>query len=195
MELKLVLPVPISINKLYVNQFKYDKVLRRRVPTGGRVLSAAGEKQKKEIQKLTKSQMKNQKWDYDWTVDKNNFMYLDVFVYFSRRGRDSDNLYKLLNDSLEKVVFENDSRTLPRTQKILYDKKNPRVEVVLTPVDYKGIFDTPEEAVKFEERCMSCTRYLEGRCSILVDSLSGTIREEIGDLESPACQKYKLKRT
>lgn len=194
MELRLVLPVPISINSLYVNQFMYDHRLRRRVPTGGRVLSASGEKQKKDIQNLTREQMKVQNWDYEWTVDKNSFIYLDVDVYFARRGRDSDNLFKLLHDSLEKIVFDNDSRVLPRVQRILYDKDSPRVEVTLSPTKSRGIFKTPLEAEQFEGICKSCTRYLSGRCSILVDSLSATVRSEIGDVDNPICEKYKEKK-
>lgn len=194
MELNLTLPVPISINSLYVNQFKYDYYLKRRVPTGGRVLSSSGEKQKKDIQKIASEQVKLQNWDYAWTEDKNNFLYLDVNIFFARRGRDSDNVFKLLHDSLEKIVFDNDSRILPRVQKVLYDTENPRVEVSLSPVEYKGIFSGVKEMTSFEENCKSCTRYLKGRCSILVDSIAGTVRSEIEDINNPICSKYVEKK-
>ena len=194
MKLQLVLPVPTSINALYINQFTYDPSIRRRIPTGGRILSKDGEKCKKEIQSQAKKQLKEQEWDYNWTADKNNFVYQDAVIYFSRRGRDDSNTYKLLNDSLEKIVYENDSRVLVRTQKILYDSKNPRIELTITPVDYVGIFKNQDEADGFEERCSGCSRYREGRCSILVDSLAGTIREEIQSLDIVSCEKYKNKK-
>lgn len=194
MKLQLVLPVPTSINALYINQFTYDPSIRRRVPTGGRILSKDGEKCKKEIQSQATKQLKEQEWDYDWTADKNSFLYQDAVIYFSRRGRDDNNVYKLLNDSLEKIIYENDSRVLVRTQKILYDSKNPRIELTLTPVDYVGIFKNQDEADAFELKCSGCSRYREGRCSILVDSLAGTIREEIQSLDVVSCEKYKNKK-
>lgn len=192
MELKLVLPVPISINKLYVNQYSFNPQSRRREPTGARVLSSAGQKRKDEIQFHTKQQMKNQEWDYEWT--KTGFLYQDAIFHFARRGTDDDNAYKLLKDSLEKICFDNDSRVLVRTQKIVYDSKNPRVEVTLIPVDFVGIFDSQVKADAFEDGCKGCTRYLDSRCSILVDSLAGTVREEIGSIDEPECVKYKEKK-
>ena len=189
MELKLVLPVPTSINALYMNQFSYNPATKKREMTGKRILSKAGEKRKKEIADATKEQMKNQDWDYEWT--KSNYLYQDAVIYFARRGSDDNNIYKLLNDTLEGIVYDNDSRVLVRTQHIMYDSKNPRVEVILTPVKYKGIFNSVEESEKFSSKCSNCTRFLNGRCSILVDSLNGTVREEVGNIKSPSCEKFK----
>lgn len=194
MQLKLLLPVPTSINALYINQWGYDHKLKRNAPTGAKILSKEGEKCKEQIQFHTQKQLEGQEWDYEWTVDKNNFMYMDVWIYFSRRGRDSDNIFKLLSDSLEKLVYDNDSRVLPRVQRVLYDTKNPRIQVEFSPVDYIGIFRNSEEIDEFESRCKTCTRYLDGRCSILNDSLIGTVREEIGDVDDPNCTAYKEKK-
>lgn len=195
MELKLVLPVPTSINKLYINEYVWNPRTRRREPSGRRILSKEGELCKKQIQFHAEKQLQNQEWDYEWTEDKNNFLFQDAHIYFSRRGRDDNNVYKLLNDSLEKIVYDNDSRVLVRTQKILYDKNNPRMELVLSPVDYKGIFNREEEAEEFKNNCKSCTRYLNGRCSILNDSLVGTVREEVDSSEDVLkCTKYKEKK-
>lgn len=191
MKLKLELPVPTSINALYVNQFVYNPKSRRREPTGAKILSKEGEDCKKEIQSMARSQMIGQKWYYEWSENKDNFMYMDVIIYFSRRGRDADNIFKLLNDSLEKLVYDNDSRILPRVQKILFDSKNPHIEVTFIPVGYKGIFANENEAIDFEENCKSCTRYRKGRCSILVDSLSGTVRKEVYPLIDYECKEYK----
>lgn len=193
MKLKLTLPVPTSINALYVNQYTFNPKSRRREPTGAKILSKEGELCKKQIQSDATKQLSEQEWDYEWTEDKNNFLYQDAVIYFSRRGRDADNISKLLNDSLEKIIYENDSRILPRTQKILYDKENPRIELILTPVDYVGVFENRDKADAFEDKCKGCTRYLEGRCSILVDSLAATVREEIETIDQ-VCMKYKEKK-
>lgn len=194
MKLELTLPVPTSINALYINQYKWNPFTRKSEPTGAKILSKEGELCKKQIQFHAEKQLSEQEWDYEWTVEKNNFLYQDAVIYFSRKGRDDNNVYKLLNDSLEKITYENDSRVLVRTQKILYDTKNPRIELTLYPVSYSGIFNTKEEASNFIGKCESCTRYLKGRCSILVDSLSATVREEVGDINNPVCEKYKEKK-
>lgn len=194
MKLELTLPVPTSINALYENQYVYNPKTRRREPTGAKVLSKAGELCKKQIQFHAEKQLSKQEWDYEWTEGKNNFLYQDANIYFSRRGRDDNNVYKLLNDSLEKICYDNDSRVLVRTQKILYDKTNPRMELTLTPVDYVGIFHDQPQADMFENKCKGCTRYLGGRCSILVDSIAGTVREEIGSISEPECSEFKQKK-
>ena len=191
MKLELVLPVPTSINALYINQFQYNPKTRQREMTGKRILSKVGTKRKEEIAFHAKQQMENQEWDYEWT--KTNFVYQDAVIHFARRGSDDNNIYKLLNDTLEGIAYDNDSRVLVRTQRIVYDSKNPRVEVTLTPVDFVGVFENKEEADKFEQKCVSCTRHLNGRCSILVDSLIGTVREEIGSINEPVCVKFKNK--
>ena len=191
MKLELTLPVPTSINALYINQFAYNPRTRKREMTGARILSKQGEEKKKEIATATLEQMKSQEWDYEWT--KENYLYQDAIIHFNRKGRDADNIYKLLNDTLEGIVYDNDSRVLVRTQRIVYDSKNPRVEVTLTPVEFVGIFKDQEEAQTFEDRCKGCTRYLNGRCSILVDSVAGTVREEVGSIYEPVCSAFKKK--
>lgn len=198
MQLKLTLPVPTSINALYINQYVFDYKIKRRVPSGGRILSKEGEKCKEQIQFHATKQIEDQEWDYKWTEDKNNFLYQDAVIYFSRRGRDDNNVYKLLNDSLEGIIYDNDSRVLVRTQKILFDKENPRIELTLSPVEYIGVFKNKKEASMFREGCVQgkgCTRYLEGRCSILNDSLSGTVREEIiMSKDIPVCTAKKERK-
>lgn len=203
MELKLVLPLPTSINKLYINEYnwKYNPKTRKkeRMPTGRRILSPEGRKVKARIQGEARVQLEQQldNWDYEWT--KENFCYQDALIVFTRRGSDDNNVYKLLNDSLENIVYDNDSRVLVRTQHIVYDPKNPRIELTLTPVDFVGIFKDKHSYDEFEARCefggeKGCSRYRNGRCSILKDSMSGTVREEIGDLNNPVCKEFKAKK-
>lgn len=190
MQLSLTLPVPTSLNKLYVSQYKFNPATKRREPTGARVLSKEGLHNKQLIQKYTKQQMKKQVWDYEFT--KTNYVYLDTVIYFPRKGRDDNNVYKILCDALEGIVYDNDSRVLIRTQRILYDNENPRVEVSVKPVDYIGIFDNKLVLEEFENRCKSCNRY--GRnCSILNKAKEGKIQEEISN--QYICSKYHEKST
>lgn len=187
MELRLKLPIPVSINELYVNQYKYNPKTKKNEPTGARVLSAKGKASKALIRKDTKQQMKKQTWDFEYT--KENYIYMDTVIYFNRKGRDDNNIYKLLCDSLEGIVYDNDSRVLIRTQKIMYDTDNPRVEVHIHPVDYVGIFDSQSEYEVFKSKCEGCKRY--GRnCSILKNAVDGRVQEEIVD---GVCSKFNTK--
>ncbi|MEK4427638.1 hypothetical protein MHB54_00110 [Paenibacillus sp. FSL M7-0802] len=185
MRLNLTLPLPVSINVLYINQYVWDARIRKRVPTGKRILSKEGEKVKKQIIVAASNQIKTQEWDYEFT--KVHYLYMDTLIYFNRKGRDDNNIYKLNNDALEKIVYDNDSRVLTRTQRILYDKKNPRVELTFTPVEYIGIFDNEETYIEFLENCKTCSRY-KRNCSILKAATEGYVQDEI---DEGNCFKYK----
>lgn len=190
MELRLTVPLPTSLNKLYVNQYRYNSKTRKNEPTGARVLSADGKKSKMLIQKATRNQMKKQEWDFEWT--KENYLYLDAVIYFNKKGRDDNNQYKLLCDALEGIVYDNDSRVLIRTQKIFYDAENPRMELYIHPVEYIGIFNNQDTLDKFEDTCKGCSRY--GRnCSILAKAKEGRIQEEI-DITGMKCSSFKSKK-
>lgn len=186
LEIKLILPLPVSINKLYINQYSWNPKTKTRIPTGKRIMSEEGKKIKKLIQLETIKQLQSQEWDYKWT--KTNYIYQDCYIYMNRAGRDDNNIFKLLNDSLEKIVYDNDSRVLTRTQRILIDSENPRVELIISQVPFRGIFDTEEQMKQFEEKCKTCKRY-KNNCSILKKAKEGRIQKEID--EDLNCIKYK----
>lgn len=203
MELTLVLPMPVSINKLYINEYNWQfnpkTKKKEKMPTGRRILSTDGRKVKARIQAEARMQLLKQveNWDYEWT--KENFVYQDAYITFARRGSDDNNIYKLLNDSLEGIIYDNDSRVLVRTQKIVYDPNNAHIVVKLKPVDFVGIFNDKEDREDFEARCEfgesnGCSKYRNGRCSILQDSINGTIREEVPDTNNPVCTAFKAKK-
>lgn len=182
----MTLPLPVSLNKLYINQYSFNPKTKSRQSTGKRILGEQGKKVKKEIQEQAREQLINSDWDYDFTLD--NYIYMDTIIYFNRKGRDDNNVYKLLCDALEKIVYENDSRVLIRTQKILYDKDNPRVEIEFSPVKYRGIFKDEETETLFESKCKTCNRY-KRNCSILREAKEGRVKEEISD--TYVCSEYK----
>ena len=206
MKIRLELPVPTSINKLYINEYGWmtnkKTGKKERVPTGRRILSKEGRKVKARIMGEARVQLEKQadNWDYEWT--KENFVYQDSKIVFARRGSDDNNIYKLLNDSLEGIIYDNDSKVLTRTQKITYNSKNPRIIVTVYPVDYVGIFDSQDEADEFKARCefggeFGCSRYRGGACSILKAVLDGTEREEV-DLTKGidlACDSFTPRKT
>ncbi|WP_240636872.1 hypothetical protein [Paenibacillus silvae] len=189
MKLYLKLPLPVSINDLYINQYTWNPKTKKRVPTGKRILSKEGEKVKKEIIEAATDQVSQQEWDYEYT--KTHYLYMDSIIYFNRKGRDDNNIYKLNNDALEKIAYDNDSRILTRTQRILYDKKNPRVELVFTPVEYIGIFDNEQIYGDFVKRCEGCSRY-KRNCSILKAAKEAFIQDEI---VNNVCSSFKEMRS
>ena len=189
MELKLSLPLPISINSLYMNKYVYNSNTQKKEPTSERILTQKGLTCKMQIQKATKQQMKKQAWDYTYT--DNNFIYIDTYIFFNRIGRDDDNIYKLLKDSLQGLVYENDSKALVRTQRVYFDTENPHIELIIYPVEFTGIFDNDIVLNNFESACKTCNRYSRN-CSILKAAKEGRIQEEI---ENFICSKYKEKST
>lgn len=191
MKLTLNLEVPTSLNQLYINEYKYNPKTRKYEPTPNRILSKEGQACKLRLMKYAKKQMVGQDWDYEFT--KTNYIYMDVVIYFSKKGRDDNNIYKILCDSLEKIAYENDSRVLIRTQRIYIDKNNPHIEVTLSPVEFVGVFDNIAQFKAFEENCKSCSNYRNGSCSVLKDSLENRIREELNEFK--ICQKFKLKKS
>jgi hypothetical protein len=191
LSLKLILPLPTSINDLYVNQYTWNVAKKMRVPTGAKVMSSQGEKVKKQIQEQATKQLTEQIWDYEYTKD--HYIFMDAIIYFNRLGRDDNNIYKLNNDALEKIVYDNDSRVLTRTQRIYYDKDNPRVELTFSKVNYIGIFDNQNELDDFENKCKNCIRYARN-CSILIAAKEARIQEEIVDKDCLKFKEIKIKK-
>jgi Holliday junction resolvase RusA-like endonuclease len=170
-----------------MNEYSYNPVSKKKEPTGKRILTQKGLICKKQIQKIVKQELKKQDWDYEYTNDR--FIYIDTYIFFQRTNMDDDNVYKLLKDSLQGLVYKNDSKALVRTQAVYFDTENPHVDVIIHPVDFIGIFDNQNHLDSFESVCKSCNRY--GRnCSILKSAKEGRIQEEIQNF---ICSKYKEK--
>ena len=165
-ELKLTLDLPASVNSIYgTNKF------------GGFYLKKKGKDYKTKMTKYIKEECKKQGWSK--TLD-NEFIYMDEIVYFNRKGRDSDNLKKLQQDCIteSESVWMDDALCLPRTNRIYIDKKNPRIEVVISKAPFVGVFDNQVHFESFREDCINCKRY-KNNCSILRELTEGRIREEV----------------
>ena len=140
-KLKLTLPLPMSVNHIY-GKGRYGNTFLK--PEG---------KQYKEVNiKYIRKEVKKQDWD---KLKEGEYCYLDEVVYMNKAGRDADNLKKLTQDTIteSKVVWVDDKYCLPRTNRIYIDKYNPRQEIVLTPTNTIGIFDTKEEYEEFLSCC------------------------------------------
>jgi len=110
--MKLTLPIPPSINHMYVGP-------KRAMNTEARAWFV-------EARLLLCVQVREQRWK----MTSATWLYADMKFYMpDRRRRDSHNTIKILLDVMEGQVYENDFYVMPRIQVVSYDKQNPRVEI------------------------------------------------------------------
>jgi crossover junction endodeoxyribonuclease RusA len=128
----------------------------------------------------------------DWEIEntRNIHHYMDCIFYFDRTDKDEQNYMKVLCDTLNGIAYIDDRNLLTRTHEVYYDSQNPRIEIIIHPVTYRGIFPTEIHMNKFEDKCKTCKRYARN-CSILNKAKEGRIQEEIdGEL---ICFKFNKK--
>lgn len=138
----------------------------------------------KDFEKYAKEQVKLQNWDIEKT--RNIHHYMDCIFYFDRTDKDSQNYFKVMSDVLNGIAYIDDKTILTRTHEQYYDAANPRIEMVIYPVEYRGIFPNEGKLNEFEQNCMNCKRY-KRNCSILNKAKEGRIQNEIEDF---VCSKF-----
>lgn len=107
----LTLPYPPSLNRLY------------RTVKGRMLLSSAGRAYKLECFCVAKQQnAKKLKGELIVKID----------AYRPRKTGDLDNVLKGLLDSIQGVCYENDSQIVEIFARRFDDKKNPRIEIILS---------------------------------------------------------------
>lgn len=183
-ELKLISPIPCSVNH-------YMKP--RPFLMGGRAQvtmyeTADAKQYKREFVTYVKEQAKLQ--GFHPSTNKFQHYYVECDFYFPRIDMDANNYWKLMFDAIteSQCVWIDDTQACERVNKILYDAKNPRIELRIFPVDYIGIFPNQEHLEHFKAKCIQCTRYKEGKCSLLNKAIEGRIQQEITGV---TCTKYK----
>lgn len=117
--LRLVLPMPPSVNHMYL-QSRWG---------GKRIRTKKAREWFDQAEKIVRNEILNQKWEP--TI--NQKIVLDVLTMFpDRRKRDTNNTAKALCDMLEHAgVYDNDRFALVRYIDYGVDRENPRVEVVI----------------------------------------------------------------
>lgn len=146
-------------------------------------------KYKKEFGEYIKKQIEQQKW-----VKINNkfqHYYVDCIFYFDRIDRDANNYFKCLLDCITdtKTIWEDDNVVCERVNKIVYDPKNPRIEIEIYPVDYIGIFNDRAELDIFKSNCSQCMKYKDGKCNLHNKAIEGRIQDNIKNL---ICNNFNL---
>ena len=189
--MKLVSPIGVSVNHyLRPRSFLIYKN-GKPVPQVTMYETKEAKDYKKKFIKHIKEQVKLQGWKK--SDDRFQKYYVDCTFFFPRIDMDSNNTYKLMLDSIteSEVCWIDDTQSCERTQGIFYDSQNPRILLEIRPVSFIGVFPTNEQLEIFKSNCITCSRYKDGRCSILVKSLEGRIIDEVKDL---VCDKFKLKK-
>lgn len=121
-KLLMNLPVPPSVNHMYIN-----------TRFGGKRLTSKAEDYIRISKALINQFVEEQNWA---KIDDHTWMYVDLVFYFpDRRVRDSHNCLKLLLDVMQDIVYKNDYHVMPRIQSVEYDKENPRVDILITHQD------------------------------------------------------------
>jgi len=111
--------VPPSVNAIYYN-----------TRGGGRRLTKVAEHYIRDARALINEAIYDQSWEMQ---KKGVWLYIDLVFYFpDRRRRDSHNCLKVLLDTLESIVYQDDMYVMPRIQSVEYDKEDPRVEMRVT---------------------------------------------------------------
>lgn len=189
-ELKLISPIPPSVNHYLAPRIYYDN--RTRQPRVMMYETSEAKKYKKAFTSYVKEQVRKQ----GWVMPENKFqqIYCDAIFYFDRIDNDSNNRWKVSLDSIteSQCVWIDDNIVCERTNAIFYDINNPRMEMTIHLVDRIGIFNTIDQFKQFEIKCASCSRYREGKCSILTKALEARIQSEvIKDNKEYICEKFK----
>ena len=111
--MKIILPYPPSLNRLY------------RSVNGGVKLSEVGRQYKKDVAKACLAQRVKS------TTEE---VAVHIHAYRPAKRGDLDNTLKALLDSIQGIAYENDSQIGEIHAKRFEDKKNPRVEITITPL-------------------------------------------------------------
>ncbi|AYB37677.1 RusA family crossover junction endodeoxyribonuclease [Brevibacillus laterosporus] len=187
---RLTSPMPPSVNHYLGYRAVPKKKKGRTVYIVVPYLTKEARDYKEMFSKYAMKQVKEQGWDIEKT--RNRHYYMDCVYYFPRIDMDEQNYPKCMSDALNGITYIDDNFILTRANRIYYDKKNPRVEIEISEVDYIGIFDNEKELIEFENKCKTCARY-KRNCSILKKAKEGRIQEEID--EGKNCIKFsRLKK-
>lgn len=119
MQIKLILPIPPSINACYAN--RNIKGMR------GRILTEEGRNWKN----LAGWEARVAAKQVGWEITKEKVV-IEVIAYWQdARKHDMNNTHKLLADAFEGILYENDNMVLMRDIDFSIDRKKPRLEVTI----------------------------------------------------------------
>lgn len=180
--LRLVSPIPPSVN----HYLSYRAIMRNGKPLAMSYKTREAVRYQQDFIKYVRKQVVEQKWRP--LRDKSQHYYVDAVFYFPRIDMDANNYWKCLLDAITEtgLIWFDDNVVCERVQKIEYDSDNPRIELIIRPVDYIGLFDNKSQMDRFESICIGCKRFRRN-CSILQKAKEGRAQKEI---INGVCTKY-----
>jgi crossover junction endodeoxyribonuclease RusA len=115
--LRLTIPIVPSVNHCY-----------RNVTVSRRILTPKARAWAEEVQLRAKLAARQQGWEFS----AGEKLIMELTTYWpDKRRRDTHNAHKLLADSLEGVLYEDDRWVLIRDIDFRIDRRQPRVEITL----------------------------------------------------------------
>ena len=182
-ELHLISPIPPSVN----HYLAVRAILKSGKPLAIPYETPEAKRYKAEFKYHVRTEVKRQNFHSD--LNPKQHFYCDCIFYFDRIDRDPNNYFKCMLDAITEtqLVWADDNTVCERVMKICYDSKNPRIEIVIYPVEYIGIFENRTELELFESTCRSCARF-KRNCGILKKAKGGRVQGEIQDM---VCSKYR----
>lgn len=189
-QLKLCLPVPLSVNQYLQPKGNIKTVKGKTFVDITMYQNPKAKEYKETVKYIIRREANRVDWNSDITSDQH--YYVDVDVYFERTDRDSDNIFKILFDTITEsnIIWKDDRYGLPRVNKVCYNSEFPHIDVTITPVEYIGIFDNEDQLNQFKKQCETCNRR-DRNCTVLRKAKEGRISDDIEDLE---CLRYKERK-
>lgn len=186
-ELKLTTEIPPSVN----HYLGYRGTIKNGRPIATSYKTTESKNYRAEFADYVRAEVVKQGWDHP--LDKWQHFYVDAYFYFDKTSRDANNYFKVMLDAITdtQLIWVDDNVVCERVQRILYDAERARIDLVIYPTEYIGIFDNMSQLEEFTSRCIGCTRY-KRNCSILKNAKIGRIQECIDGL---TCLKRNARRT
>ena len=181
-ELYLTSPIPPSVN----HYLGYRGLIKNGHAVAISYKTHDAVKYQSDFAKYVKDEV--QKQGYSVTPNETQHFYVDCVFYFARMDKDPNNYFKCMLDAITdtQLIWLDDNVVCERVQRVYYDKKNPRVELHIYPVDYVGIFENKKQLDDFKKNCVDCSRY-KRNCGLLKQAKLGYIQNEIQDC---ICSKF-----
>lgn len=182
--------------KLICNDFiSVNHYMNYRV--AGKIVMAYKPKVTKDFEKKFGKYVKEEMVKQGWVKPpKGKFVIIDTTFYFPRIDMDANNYFKCTLDTMTEVgVWEDDNITMERVNGLYYDSKNPRIELTLSISERIGIFNNDNAYEEFKSRCMNCSLFKEGKCSVHKKALESRIQDEIVLIDDKwICNKFKINK-
>lgn len=153
--------------------------------------SAKSKDFKKYFRSVLLREIEQQEWDR--SVTSSGHWYLEAKFVQSRVDQDCNNYFKILLDSMTGYAFVDDKNVLPRVHNVTYNSKSPSFTLVLRRVAYIGLFENESTKNKFQENCIDCKFYKNGKCAVLKQIYEGR-ENDYYIKESNTCSKQVIKK-